>query len=178
MLAPWQMPSSSGMVIAVSRWPTVQPEESASVVGGGENCSAVPDAVGGAEVAGADTVTVTVPCGGGGGVVADAAEVLSGAGRRTMPASRPSATARTRTSIHGILRARGSPDDEQDLIPLGVPEIRRLIGHVVVTPRHYGNDRHLQWSRFRRRSQARARRSHCKRRGHNPQMRLQCQGRP
>lgn len=64
-------------------------------------------------------------------------------------------------------------NDEQDLIPLSVPEIRRLIGHIVVVPHHRTNDHHLHWSRFRRRSQARARRSHYKRRGHNPQMQLQ-----
>ncbi|WST82600.1 hypothetical protein OG762_49350 (plasmid) [Streptomyces sp. NBC_01136] len=58
-------------------------------------------------------------------------------------------------------------------MPLSVPEIRRLIGHLVITPRHHTNEHHLSWSRFRRRSQARARRSHYKRRGHNPQMRLQ-----
>lgn len=64
-------------------------------------------------------------------------------------------------------------DDEHDLIPLSVPEIRRLMGHLVARPRHKGNEHHLHWSRFRRRSQARARRSHYKRRGQNPQMRLQ-----
>ncbi|MDH6109655.1 hypothetical protein P3T36_000426 [Kitasatospora sp. MAP12-15] len=58
-------------------------------------------------------------------------------------------------------------------MPLSVPEIRRLIGHIVVTPRHHTNEHHLHWSRFRRRSQARARRSHYKRRGHNLQVRLQ-----
>ncbi|AVH54650.1 hypothetical protein C4B68_01095 [Streptomyces dengpaensis] len=66
----------------------------------------------------------------------------------------------------------GSFSDDQDLIPLSVPEIRRMIGHLVTTPRHKNNDHHLRWSRFRRRSQARARRCHYKRRGHT-HMRLQ-----
>jgi len=46
------------------------------------------------------------------------------------------------------------------------------MGHVV-KPRQQNNEHHLRWSRFRRRSQARARLSHYKRRGHNPQVRLQ-----
>ena len=69
--------------------------------------------------------------------------------------------------------AKALPDGEQDLIPLSVPEIRRLIGHLFITPRRHINEHHLHWSHFRRRSQARARRSHYKRRGHNLQMRLQ-----
>lgn len=55
-------------------------------------------------------------------------------------------------------------DDEYELIPLNVPEIRRLMGHLA-KPRHHTNEHYLHWSRFRRRSQARARRSHYKRRG-------------
>jgi hypothetical protein len=47
------------------------------------------------------------------------------------------------------------------------------MGHIVVAAHHHANEHHLHWSRFRRRSQARARNSHYKRRGHNPQMRLQ-----
>jgi hypothetical protein len=48
-----------------------------------------------------------------------------------------------------------------------------MIGHVVTTPRCLTNEHHLHWSRFRRRSQARARHCHYKRRGHDPHMRLQ-----
>jgi hypothetical protein len=48
-----------------------------------------------------------------------------------------------------------------------------MIGHIVVTPRCHANEHHLRWSHFRRRSQARARRCHYQRRGHDPHMRLQ-----
>ncbi|TFE50463.1 hypothetical protein E3E14_14100 [Streptomyces sp. ICN441] len=58
-------------------------------------------------------------------------------------------------------------------MPLSVPEIRRLIGHIVTTPRCHTNEHRLHWSHFRRRSQARARRCHYQRRGHDPHMRLQ-----
>ncbi|MFG3060956.1 IS701 family transposase, partial [Streptomyces sp. NPDC048231] len=61
----------------------------------------------------------------------------------------------------------GESDDESELIPLSVPEIRRLMGHLGTT-RHHINEHYLHWSRFRRRSQARARHSHYKHRGHNP----------
>jgi hypothetical protein len=83
-------------------------------------------------------------------------------GRTRLPGSRPSRRS----------NKRGSADGEQELIPLSVPEIRRLMGHLVKT-RHESNEHHLRWSRFRRPSQARARRSHYKRRGQIPQMRLQ-----
>ncbi|GGV96703.1 hypothetical protein GCM10015535_66610 [Streptomyces gelaticus] len=66
-----------------------------------------------------------------------------------------------------------SGNDERDLIPLSVPEIRRLIGHVVIAPHCHPNEHRLRWSHFRRRSQARARRCHYQRRGHDPHMRLQ-----
>ncbi|XES01391.1 hypothetical protein HEP87_63590 [Streptomyces sp. S1D4-11] len=61
--------------------------------------------------------------------------------------------------------------DGDEFIPLSVPEIRRLVGHFVAAPHHHANEHHLHWSRFRRRSQARARKSHYERRGHNSQMR-------
>jgi hypothetical protein len=47
------------------------------------------------------------------------------------------------------------------------------MGHAVVTRHCHSNEHRLHWSRYRRRSQARARRSHYKRRGHILQMRLQ-----
>jgi hypothetical protein len=77
------------------------------------------------------------------------------------------------TATRAAEAAKGHVDDEHDLISLSVPEIRRLIGHIARTSRHRSNDHHLHWSRLRRRSQARARHSHYKRRGHDPQMRLQ-----
>lgn len=48
-----------------------------------------------------------------------------------------------------------------------------MIGHITVTPHCPTNEHRLRWSRYRRHSQARARRCHYQRRGHTPQMRLQ-----
>lgn len=63
-----------------------------------------------------------------------------------------------------------TPADE--LIPVTVPEIRRLLArliwHHVPDP-----DSVLSWSQWRRRHQARARRCHYAARGASPQLRLQ-----
>lgn len=56
---------------------------------------------------------------------------------------------------------------------LSVPEIRRLIGHVIVTPHCSSHEHGLHWSRYRRTSRARARRCHYQHQGQTPQMRLQ-----
>jgi len=54
-----------------------------------------------------------------------------------------------------------------ELIPLTVPEVRRLLWHLVWR-RQPPPDEVLAWSRWRRRHQARAHISHYKRRGAVP----------
>jgi len=55
---------------------------------------------------------------------------------------------------------------DMDLLPLTVPEVRRLIWRLVwQEPMQLGKV--LAWSRWRRRHQARAKRSHWKRRTYN-----------
>lgn len=51
------------------------------------------------------------------------------------------------------------------MIALTLPEIRRLLVALVLT-RHHDTDHIWAWSRWRRRSQYRARLSHYRRRGH------------
>jgi hypothetical protein len=52
--------------------------------------------------------------------------------------------------------------DDGDLIPVTAPEVRRLLT-VLLLSREQRQHR-LHWSRWRRKRQADARRSHCKRR--------------
>jgi SRSO17 transposase len=52
-----------------------------------------------------------------------------------------------------------------DLIPLTVPEVRRLFAKLITSAAH-GLKHWLAWSQWRRRHQARARQSHYQRRGH------------
>jgi SRSO17 transposase len=61
-------------------------------------------------------------------------------------------------------RARPT-DPETTLIPLTLPEIRRLFATLIVNTIHT-IDHWLHWSRWRRRHQARAKTSHYRRRGH------------
>jgi hypothetical protein len=69
------------------------------------------------------------------------------------------------TVIAAWERDRPRPDD-QPLIPLTVKEIRhlfaKLINNTIYTTSHW-----LNWSRWRRRHQARAKTSHYRRRGHS-----------
>ena len=51
----------------------------------------------------------------------------------------------------------------EDLIPLTVPEVRKLLCRLVWAVEHL-SDPVLKWSRWRRRHQARAMRSHYRRR--------------
>ncbi|THA36073.1 hypothetical protein E6R18_01570 [Streptomyces sp. A1277] len=62
---------------------------------------------------------------------------------------------------------KGSRPGEQHLVPLSLPEIRRLTAHL--TARLLPPVTHvLHWSHWRRQAQHRARISHYKRRGHHP----------
>ncbi|MFI1582379.1 IS701 family transposase, partial [Embleya sp. NPDC020630] len=57
--------------------------------------------------------------------------------------------------------------DEPQLVPLSLPEIRRLIARLAdLRPAPITHA--LNWSHWRRRAQYRARVSHYKRRGHSP----------
>jgi SRSO17 transposase len=67
------------------------------------------------------------------------------------------------TVIAARERTRHQPDHR--LIPLTVPEIRRLFAKLTTNIAH-GITHWLAWSRWRRRHQARARQSHYQRRGH------------
>lgn len=58
---------------------------------------------------------------------------------------------------------KNSPSLEDDLLPLTVSEIRRLLSRLIWTIAH-SIDHILAWSRWRRRHQARARRCHYRRR--------------
>ena len=63
-----------------------------------------------------------------------------------------------------MLRGKGGrPGSDARLIPLTVPEVRRLITRLVWTV-HHPADFVLSWSQWRRRHQARAQRSHYQRR--------------
>jgi len=66
------------------------------------------------------------------------------------------------TVIAARERTRHQPDHR--LIPLTVPEIRRLFAKLIATPAHTISH-WLAWSRWRRLHQARARQSHYQRRG-------------
>ncbi|MGR6320032.1 hypothetical protein Q2K19_25715 [Micromonospora soli] len=59
--------------------------------------------------------------------------------------------------------AAGNEPDDPDLIPLTVNEVRRLINTFIIGPIR-GLAHRLRWSQWRRRHQARARRSHYTRR--------------
>ena len=61
--------------------------------------------------------------------------------------------------------------DLVDLLPLTVPEVRRLLFALVGQPPP-SRDHVLQWSRWRRRHQARAKQAHSKRRQRRLQVRL------
>lgn len=70
---------------------------------------------------------------------------------------------------HAILaviaaRERARPTPDHTLIPLTVPEIRRLFAKLIATTVHT-IDHWLHWSTWRRRHQARAKTSHYRRRG-------------
>lgn len=58
-----------------------------------------------------------------------------------------------------------------ELLPLTVPEVRRLLFALVWRPPP-SVDHVLQWSTWRRRHQARAKQAHIKRRQLRPQVRL------
>ena len=62
-----------------------------------------------------------------------------------------------------LWRKGGRPGSDARLIPLTVPEVRRLITRLVWTV-HHPADFVLSWSQWRRRHQARARQSHYQRR--------------
>jgi hypothetical protein len=61
----------------------------------------------------------------------------------------------------------GSTTDQVELIPLTVPEVRRLV-LLMAAPQDAERDHHLRWSLWRRRHQAVARRGHRERRAHRP----------
>jgi hypothetical protein len=61
--------------------------------------------------------------------------------------------------------------DLLDLLPLTVPEVRRLLFALVWQPPP-AVDQVLHWSGWRRRHQARAKRAHIKRRQRSAQVRL------
>ena len=54
---------------------------------------------------------------------------------------------------------RGEPGWDESLIPLTIPEVRRLLYRLIWQP-VLSNDSVLAWSRWRRRHQARARHYH------------------
>ena len=63
-----------------------------------------------------------------------------------------------------LLRQKGGePEWDEALIPLTVPEVRRLLCRLIWQPMPL-NKSVLAWSRWRRRHQARARHCHYKRR--------------
>jgi hypothetical protein len=62
---------------------------------------------------------------------------------------------------------RGTSTPTGDLIPLTVPEVRRLLAHLI-WPQPTDAAAVLRWSRWRRRHQARARQCHYTRRGADP----------
>jgi hypothetical protein len=62
-----------------------------------------------------------------------------------------------------VTRARAAAPDTPDLLPLTVPEVRRLLCRLVWAPAAPA-EQVLAWSRWRRRHQARARRCHYRRR--------------
>ena len=57
----------------------------------------------------------------------------------------------------------GRPSRDRSLIPLTVPEVRRLLTRLIWTPNRSA-DFVLSWSHWRRRHQARAQQSHYQRR--------------
>jgi hypothetical protein len=56
---------------------------------------------------------------------------------------------------------------DADLIPVTVPEVRRLLIRIVLT-QHPTSEQALNWSDWRRRHQLVAKLSHDRRRGHDP----------
>ena len=63
-----------------------------------------------------------------------------------------------------LRRQRGGEQEwDEALLPLTVPEVRRLLYWLTWHPRPTANSV-LAWSQWRRRRQARAQRCHCKRR--------------
>lgn len=64
-------------------------------------------------------------------------------------------------------QVRGARTQAEDLIPLTVPEVRRLLAALIWHQPSTANTV-LDWSRWRRRHQARARRCHYTRRGASP----------
>lgn len=69
-------------------------------------------------------------------------------------------------------RKGGNTDREDELIPLTVNEIRRLLAPHILPSTPDTPRRRARWSRWRRRHQARARRSHYRRRLNTHKMRL------
>ena len=76
------------------------------------------------------------------------------------------------SACSAALRAgkKGVVDLKADLLPLTVPEVRRLLWHLVWA-RPPDREAARLWSRWRRRHQQRARQSHWKRRT-SPQLQL------
>src|SRR6185312_7183396 len=83
----------------------------------------------------------------------------------------------TRHPVHGRRRLphhhprhhekKGANDEpEPELIPLTINEIRRLFNRITAPIQHTATHT-LHWSHWRRTSQARARASHYRQRGHN-----------
>ncbi len=73
----------------------------------------------------------------------------------------------TRTHGNDRRAQKGAPQPAGELIPLTVPEVRRLLARLIWT-HHPGHDDVLAWSHWRRRHQARARRYHYITRGASP----------
>ncbi|RZI53808.1 MAG: hypothetical protein EOP16_00960, partial [Pseudonocardia sp.] len=68
---------------------------------------------------------------------------------------------------HPVKKGAREPGDDSELIALSVPEIRRLLCHLIWT--YLPDSRHvLARSHWRRRHQHRARQCHYRARGHLP----------
>ena len=75
----------------------------------------------------------------------------------------PRVSVRDQTSGHGTGRKGGHYGPDEKLIPMTVPEVRRLLTRLVWTD-NQPPDFILYWSWWRRRHQARAQKCHYKRR--------------
>ena len=75
----------------------------------------------------------------------------------------PRLSVRDQASGHGIGGKGGCYGPDEELIPMTVPEVRRLLTRLVWTE-NQPPDFILYWSRWRRRHEARAQRCHYKRR--------------